>query len=282
MTLFAVFAGLLIVVVAFFLLPPLWLGTRPAGSAAERKDANLAIFRDQLAELEREKGEGTLAEADFEQARRELQHRLLAEVQTDAGATEASHRPSRKAAFALVVALPLLGMGGYALLGNPAALDPARTTPPQQVSGEQIADMVVKLAERLKANPGDMQGWIMLARSYKALGRYAEAAEAYAKAEQAIAGDAGLLADYAEVLAMGGPDGTRSMRGKPRQLIEQALKLDAQNPHALLLAGAAAMEAGERKQAADYWEKLLPMVEPGSDIETTLRSSIDKLRQNAK
>lgn len=282
MTIFLVFAGLLIVVVAIFLLPPLWLGTRPAAAAAGRKEANLAIFRDQLAELEREKGEGTLAEADFEQARRELQHRLLAELPEDGANSDASHRPSRGAAVTLLVLVPLLGLGGYGLLGNPRALDPAQTAPRQQVTADQIEGMVAKLAEKLKANPDDMQGWIMLARSYKALGRYADAAEAFGKAEKVVGQDAGLLAEYAEMLAMSGPDGGRSMRGKPRRLLEQALKLDAQNPHALLLAGAAAMEEGDRKQAAAYWERLLPMVEPGSEIEATLRSSIDKLRQEAK
>lgn len=275
MTLFAVFAGLIVLVVAAFLLPPLWRGRRSA-TGADRQAANLAILRDQLAELEREKADGTLADADFEQARRELQQRLLAEVQPDADAPAADPgRPSRKAAIAVFVALPLLGLAGYGIMGNPRALDPAATAPRPQVTAEQIEAMVGKLAERLKANPDDMQGWLMLGRSYKAMGRNAEAAEAYGKAEKLILDDAGLLAEYAEALAMGGKDG---LRGKPRQLVERALKLDPENPHALFLAGAAAMEGGDKAKAVAYWEKLLPMVEPGSEVETMLRSSIDKLK----
>ena len=76
MTQFALFATLLVVVVAAFILPPLWLGLRVPKARADRKAAHLAIFRDQLAELEREKAEGSLAEADFDQAKRELQRRL--------------------------------------------------------------------------------------------------------------------------------------------------------------------------------------------------------------
>lgn len=136
--------------------------------------------------------------------------------------------------------------------------------------------MVARLAERLKANPDDMEGWLMLARSYKAMGRLAEAAEAYAKAEKVVVQDAGLLADYAETLAMANQSG---MQGKPRQLIDQALKLDPENAHALLLAGVAAMQAGNRAEALRHWEKLLPKVEPGSEIETMLKSSIEKLKQ---
>ncbi|EKE16779.1 MAG: hypothetical protein ACD_10C00803G0001, partial [uncultured bacterium] len=73
MTLFAIFAALLLALVAAFILPPLWLGIRSNDQTANRKATNLAIFRDQLAELEREKEEGTLADSEFEPARRELQ-----------------------------------------------------------------------------------------------------------------------------------------------------------------------------------------------------------------
>jgi cytochrome c-type biogenesis protein CcmH len=121
-----------------------------------------------------------------------------------------------------------------------------------------------------------MQGWIMLGRSYKAMGRYAEAAEAYGKAEKIVVQDPGLMTDYAEVLAMSNQN---RMLGKPKELIDRALKLEPENPQALLLAGVAAMQTGKRLEAAAYWEKLLPMVEPGSEMETMLKNSIAKLRQ---
>lgn len=273
---FAIFAVLLVAVVGGFLLPPLWFGQQPAPAGADRRATNLAIFRDQLAELERELGEGNLTTADYEQARRELQHRLLAEVDTGTPTVPASHAPSRPAAIALIVALPLLALIGYKQLGNPDALDPQRTAPRPAVSAAQIEGMVAKLADRLQANPEDLQGWLMLARSYKALGRPEDAAAAYGKAEKLVLEDASLLADYAEALAMSKGAG---FKGKPRQLIDRALKIDAHNAHALLLAGAAAMEAGNRQEAVGHWEKLLPMVEPGSEIATMLKDSIDRIKQ---
>ena len=274
MSLFALFAALLVLAAAAFLLPPLWRNRRPEASA-DRRSANLAIFRDQLAELEAEKIEGTLTEAHFEQARQELQRRLLDEVQPEQAA-DASQRPSRKTAISLAILLPAAALGLYGLLGSPEALDPNRTAPRPQMTADQVNDMVSKLAERLKANPDDLKGWVMLARSYKALGRHAEAAEAYGKAEPLVRQDAGLLADYAETLAMGSSTG---MRGKPRELVDQALKLDADNPHALLLAGAAAMQAGNRAEARTHWEKLLLQVEPGSQMETMLKDAVEKLKQ---
>ena len=146
------------------------------------------------------------------------------------------------------------------------------------MSPEQIEAMVAKLAARMEANPDDEQGWVMLARSYKVLGRPADAAKAYSHAEKLVATDASLSADYAEVLAMASDGG---LKGKPAKLVEQALRLDPANPHALFLAGAVAMEAGKPTQAADYWEKLLPLVEPGSEIESLLKSSIEKIRAGA-
>ncbi len=280
MTQFAIYATLLIVVVAAFILPPLWLGLRAPKSRADRKEANLAIFRDQLQELESEKSEGMLAEVDFEQARRELQRRLLEEVEPDAAttqATPASHAPTRKTAIAILLLLPVLALLGYGMLGKPQALDPTQSAARPKMTPEQINAMVAKLAERMQANPDDMQGWLMLARSYKTMGRYEEAADAYGKAEKLVNEDPDLLASYAETLAMASG---KDLQGKPSQLIARALKLDPKHPHSLFLAGAAAMEAGNAKQAITYWEALLPLVEPGSEIDQMLRSGIDKMKQS--
>lgn len=277
MTQFAIFATLLIVVVAAFILPPLWLGRRAPGARAGRQQANLAIFRDQLTELERERREGALADGDFEQARRELQRRLLEEIEPAADAPPPdAHAPSRKTAIAILVLLPIVAVVAYGMLGKPQALDPRQTAAQPKMTPEQIDAMVAKLAERMQANPDDLQGWLMLARSYKTLNRYEEAAAAYGKAEKVINDDPELLASYAETIAMASGQGLTS---KAAQLIERALKLDPQQPHALFLAGAAAMEAGDTEKAIAYWEALLPQVEPGSEIDRMLRGGIDKMKQ---
>jgi len=277
MTQLVIYATLLIVVVAAFLLPPLWLGLRRNETKASRKEANLAVFRDQLSELEREKTEGTLADADFDQARRELQRRLLEEVAPEAEeAGKATYGPSRKMAIALLLLLPVLALAAYGILGNPKALDPAQTAAAPKMTAEQISGMVARLAERMQANPDDMQGWLMLARSYKTMGRYEEAAAAYAKAEKVIDDDPELLASYAETIAMASGNG---LKGKPSQLIARALKIDPQHPHSLFLAGAAAMGAGDNRKGIAYWEALLPQVEPGSELDQMLRSGIDKMKQ---
>lgn len=280
MTVFAIIATLLIVVVSAFVLPPLWLGLRAPARPADRKEINLAIFRDQLAELEREKAEGELSDTDFEQARRELQRRLLEEVEPEgaSGVAQAAYGPSRKMAIAILMLLPPLALVGYSFLGDPKALDPTATpaVAQAQVTPEQINAMVAQLAAKMEANPDDMQGWLMLARSYKALGRFEEAVQAYGKAEKVVNETPDLLASYAEAVAMAGGKG---LLGKPQQLVEKALKIDPNHGHSLFLGGAAAMEAGDNKKGIAYWEKLLPQVEPGSEIEQMLKSGIDKMKQ---
>ncbi|MCE1182818.1 MAG: c-type cytochrome biogenesis protein CcmI [Rhodocyclales bacterium] len=277
MTQFFIFALLLSALAAAFIVPPLWRARQQKQDSTDRKAANLAIFRDQLAELEREKAEGSLAEADFAQAKSELQRRLLEEVEPGEGEGQAAQTaPARKLAVVMALLVPLLGLLGYGILGNPRALDPEARVARPQMTPEQIEGMVAKLAARMEANPDDPKGWIMLGRSYKSLGRYEDAAKAYSKAEKAIAEDPDLLASYAETIAMANGKG---LSGKPTQLIEQALKLDPQHGHSLFLAGAAAMERGDRKAGIAYWESLLPQVEPGSEIDQMLRDGIDKMKQ---
>ena len=271
MTTFIIAAALLVVVVLAILLPPLW---RAPGKAAgvDRRQANLEIFRSQLAELEDDRRQGALAPADFEQARRELQRRLLEEVPTEGAPAAATG--GRKTALALLFAIPLAAGAGYALLGKPEALDPLQTQ--ARVSPQQIEAMLAQLKGRLKNDPDDRKGWIVLARSYKAIGRYAEAAEAYSHGGELLDSDAVLLADYAEVLGQvhGG-----SLVGKPAELIARALKIDPDEPQALFLAGAAATDRQDFPAVVDYWGRLLLQLEPGSEDARSLEAAVDKARE---
>lgn len=281
MNVFVLLSALLVAAVTLRLLLPLLRPPKAAANAAnERREANLAIFRDQLGELERERAEASLSEEDFAQAKRELERRLLEEVQTEeaGNAIKTAAPPSRKTAIALLIALPLAAAAGYAILGNPRGLDPMQTQAQQRVSPEQIEGMVGKLAEKLKQNPDDANGWVMLARSYKVLGRYAEAADAYSHASTLVDKDAVLLADYAEMLAQAN-NGT--LQGKPTELIARALKLDPNEPQSLLLAGAAASDRRDFAAAAEYWDRLLPQLEPGSEEAASLEGAIGKARELA-
>ena len=183
----------------------------------------------------------------------------------------------------MVIALlvPLLAAGTYLLIGKPQALSPLATMPPGQMTPEKIQSMVTSLAERLKSNPGDAQGWVMLARSYKSLGRNAEAAEAYGKGESAMEGDPDLLTDYADLLAMlaGG-----SLDGKPLALINKALHADPDHVLALWLAGTAAFNRRDYPDAVIFWERAVRVLPEGSEDGRMLSESVAeaKRRSNVK
>jgi cytochrome c-type biogenesis protein CcmH len=272
MTVFILCAALLVAAALAILLPPLWRGASVGSASADRREANLAIFRDQWAELAREKAEGSLAGADFAQAERELRRRLLEEIPADsADARVGVGGTSRKTAMLLVLLLPLLAVGGYLLLGTPQALNPLATALPGKMTPEQIQGMVVGLAERLKAKPDDTEGWLMLARSYKTLGRSAEAAEIYARVEPAMAEDPDFLADYADLLAMlaGG-----NLDGKPMALVDRALHLDPNHVVALWLAGTASFDKGGYADAVIFWQRAVKLLSAESSDARTLNDGI--------
>lgn len=280
---FALFAGLLVVATLALLLPPLLrrgqaAKQRSANAEHARSAANLAILRDQLAELQEERAEGTLAAADLSQAEGELKRRLLEEATPAvAGDSAAPRQPARKTAIALVLLLPLLAFLGYGLFGNPKALDPQARVEPK-ITAAQIEGMVAKLSAKLKANPDDAKGWVMLARSYKVLHRFAEANEAYGHAGQLTDNDPALLTDWAEVAARAAGG---KFAGQPEQLLARALKLNPEEPQALMMGAVAASQRGDHATAVKYWEKILPLVEPGSDDAQALKEAIAQAKQAA-
>lgn len=282
MTLFWVIAGLLMAGALAFVVPPLLGGRRRKAGPGSREQANVEILRDQLRELDADLAAGTISRDQFDQARREIEQRVLEDA---AAAPTAATAPGhgRIAAVVVGIAIPVLAVAIYLALGNPKALDPrmaasgtAKEQAAHEITPEQIAAMVENLAQRMKANPENVEGWVMLARSYNAMQRFPEAAQAYAQAIRRQPNNAQLLADYADALAM--VQG-RSLEGEPEKLIQRALEADPDNLKALLLAGTVAFDRQDFKQAVSHWQKAQGMVPPESDIARAIGDSIAEARQ---
>ncbi len=275
MTLFWVYAALLAGVALAFLLTPLMRGRAKAGAAPSRAASNLTVFQDQLAELDADLAAGTIGREQWEAARGDLQRGLLEDVGTPAAGAAAPVRRSGAAAIAIGIALPLVSVLMYLGLGSPQGLDPRKESAaqgaPHQLSKEQIESMAARLAQRLESNPDDGEGWIMLARTYSTLGRFAEAAGAYARAEAKFPQDAQLLADQADSLAMAQG---QSLQGKPEALVRRALLADGNNLKALALAGTVEFEKSEFAKAVEYWRRMLPLLPPDSEMMDSVRASI--------
>lgn len=171
---------------------------------ALRAEVNLMVLRDQLRELDADLAAGTIDAAAHASSRRDLELRVAEDVRPDPALAIAA--PERAMALALGLALPLAAGALYLFLGSPGGLDSASVSAardkPHAVTAEQIENMVARLAQRVKDAPDDVAARGMLARSYNALGRFSEAADVYAALLKLVPGNAELLADYADTLAM--------------------------------------------------------------------------------
>ena len=252
------------------LLVPLWRG-RASTHAADRRKVNLEIFRDQLQELDNDRQNGLLSAADFAQAKSELQRRLLDETAEANSAAEAGRRSQPPVWLAAL--LPIAAVALYVQLGNPQAVEPQAAQGHAQA--QELDAMLGKLVDRLKANPDDAKGWVMLARSYKALGRFDEAIDAYARGTAIVDTDAYLLADYAEAIVQ---SNSGRFNAKADALVARALKIDANSMLALFLAGNSANDREDYTAAITHWERLLPQLEPGSEDAEAVENAIDKAR----
>jgi cytochrome c-type biogenesis protein CcmH len=272
MTSFIIAAGLLTLVV---LAIPLYFVLRRRASVSDnRKALNAAVYRDQLAELERERSEGSLEEADFNQARDELERRILEDTATPAEVTDTTH--GRRAALAMIVAIPVIAVAMYAWRGNIEVFNPQQ---PPQVTEDKVREMVDTLAAKLAKNPDNPQGWAMLARSYMTLERPADAVEAFSHIEKQMENDPQLMADYAEALVASGKDEGFAKAGL---WASRALALEPGNAKALYLSGGIAFAAKDYRKALANWEKLMPLVEPGSEDAKFVLSSINQARAMLK
>ena len=270
MTAFWVIAVLLAAGALAFVLPPL-LGRRRTAPAPANDATNVAVYRDQLRELEADLAAGTLARDQYDEARRELEARLLDDVRGSGTGARAA-KPGRLAAVAAGFAIPLVAILLYFAVGTPNALLPQPAGGNgHAITRQQIESMVDRLAARMTENPDDATGWVMLGRSYAVLDRYPEAVSAYANAVRRSPPDAQLLADYADALAMAQG---RRLQGEPERIIAQALNVDPKNVKALALAGTVAFEKKDFRGAIAHWRKILEVVPPDSDMADSIRDSI--------
>jgi len=276
MTPFWLLAAALVAACMAVLLRPLLrerLPSRDGGAVAAGE-----VYRAQLQELDADLQHGTLDAGQRSRAQDELGRRLLDDEAPVAAAADGGASRSVRLAALLLAAIPSAAILLYLQLGNPMALwhpgDPASGAG-HELSNAQVEALVNQLAQRLRAEPDDAQGWYMLARSYAAMERPADAAAAYAKAVALVPDDAMLRADYADVLAS--VDGG-SLQGAARVQIERALAIDPAQPKALALAASAALQRGDKPTAIALWDRLYRILPPDSQAAARVSASLAQAR----
>lgn len=260
LTLFLSLALTLVAGVLLVLCRAMWRASRQQHQVAvDPARANAEVYREQLAELEREYAQGTLSAQSYQQTRDELTRRLLEDVQTPrvpgvAAAVMAPSRWVRTTLASFVVVIPVATLLAYGVLGQPAGLDPAalaQSEPHEAVDPKKMAEMVEKLERRLLEDPNQLQGWVMLGRVRRAMGQFEAAGQAYAKA-LALSSDDDVAIERAEVLAQAKQG---SFEGEPWKIIEAVLRANPDQLSALLLAGSAAYSEGRYEHALKHWQR---------------------------
>jgi cytochrome c-type biogenesis protein CcmH len=280
---------------AFVVLPLLL--ARAKSEPVSDAGSNVAIFKSQRRELDDELNRGAINEAEHSAALSELSSRVADEVPAQqavsSGIATLIKRPWWLVA-GCAIAMPLFAFLLYGKIGTPQAIDMTAATPahgaasggmPGEQMGtggsdspipdKQIMAMVDTLAQKMAQNPGDPKGWILLARSQNALGRFAEASAAFERAVALTPKDAQLLADYADATVMA-QDGR--FEGKPYALIKQSLKIDPNGMKALALAGTAELRMGNRAASLVHWEKLKTLVAKDSPDYREVESIIEEVK----
>ena len=247
----------------------------------------IPALRQKLQQLKALHDEGTLGAEAYTSAKAALERELLDQVMAQpAGTASASAaptpRPSKNLLGGLSVAVLALAVSGYLGFGSPGmpSAGPPGSAPvaeaaQQDMTEAQFIAAVEQLATRLAQEPGNGEGWGLLARSYVRMGRHADAVPAFAKAVAIVGDDPSLLVDYADALAM---KNERVLEGEPLALVERALKADPDNAKALALAGTAAFNRKDYKTAVAQWERLAKVSPPDSPFLAQLQGSVDEAR----
>jgi cytochrome c-type biogenesis protein CcmH len=255
----------------------LWvlLRERKPVTQASQANANAKVYRDQILDLDREHDSGHISDQEWQQSRDELSLRLLEDTSAVDDPAAKAEKPAIWTAVVLAVALPLGSMGMYMWVGQPEALNPLALKTPDQVDPKDLAKMAQTLAEKLKDKPDNLQGWVMLGRTYRTLENFDAALRAYDSALK-LSADDDLKLERIEVIAM---QRQGQFEGEPWNVIREILQRDPQHFGALLTAGTASYAEGKFADALKYWEQARKPLDANNPDLEGLESAIATVRE---
>jgi len=288
MTSFWVISGIFIVIALLFIIPTLLRNRDTQLEYIEHDAVNITVYRDQIAELDNDLENDILTQEQYNKSKQELQQRMLQDVSQREKMIIKKNKKVQNIAISTFIALtlPLAAVFLYMVIGDTRGLLPqaqlANATQMNRGSGsdspaghDNFSSVLENLIARLEKNPEDIEGWVMLGRTYAIMERYIDASNTYAKLVELVPNNPQILSDYADVLAM---KNQGSLTGKPTELIYEALRIDPQYPKALALAGTIEFEQEKYEQAAAHWEKLLEVIPADSQLAKSVKASIDEAK----
>jgi cytochrome c-type biogenesis protein CcmH len=253
---FWIIAGSLVLVALILLLTPL---VRGAGRASDQGESVVALFRRQLSNLETEIAQGRLDPEEAADTRAEITRRMLAAADQESddlrrGGGRSSEMPWRiGAAVGIAGLLPAAALAVYAAVGTPAAIDPARGA---AAAGEgphdraELAAAAEQLKERLQREPGHVEGWVLLGRTFASLERFADARQAYDQAIALAPNEPRLHAELGELIVL-------TARGVVAPEAQAEFAKAGDDPRARFYGAEAALQRGDREAAKSALKALL-------------------------
>jgi cytochrome c-type biogenesis protein CcmH len=265
MSVWPVLVAMTAVALALLLIPLL----RARGPAQREGGFDMAVYRDQMREAERDAERGTLSPDEAETAKAEIGRRLLRaadDAGVDAAAVPTRAGPRWASVIVVAIAIPAIALGIYVNVGSPQ-LDGqshaeradigAKEDGPQSGSPEDepqsMEAAVDALAQRMRDEPHRLDGWLLLGRSYMALQRFDSAAEAYRHAVALARGRPDVSAFHGEALvaANGG-----TVTEEAAKAFAFALERNPFEPKSLYYTGSARAQRGDLRGAVQSWADL--------------------------
>lgn len=247
---------------------------------------NVALSRERLDELKQERDAGLLSSTQYEEARHELEQQLAVDLAGGEAQVGQGRVGSVMVGLGAVASL-VVAVGVYLMVGEPAFVTKPSVAEQraaheaqqrQQQNGERpsVEQMVAGLAARLEEQPDDLEGWIMLGRSYAFMERWEDSVNAYSRAFALNQEDPQVMVEYATTLAAANDN---SFAGRPIAMLEQAVEMAPDNDQASFALGFARYQAGDYQQALSLWEALEKRVPAGSQRAEILALQLRNVRE---
>ncbi len=276
---FWIFAVLLIILALAIILPPLF--KKMALETNQRRDQNIQIAKEQLAELETAFANNEMQRDDYLARRDELEQALYSDAGAEDTIKKEYAKPNIISTLFIALLIPAIAFGMYAKYGNSDAADPetaktARKVPMTADGKPDIDAMVSGLRNKLDANPDNAEGWYMLGRSYMALNRYKDAVYAYEQLFKLEPNDAKVMLFLADASSMANKG---DISGRPAELIEKSLQLEPNSVTGLWLGGMVASQQKQYAKAIQRWGTLIPLLKKQPEQIVEVRQMIAEAKR---
>ncbi|MCO6411271.1 MAG: c-type cytochrome biogenesis protein CcmI [Thiogranum sp.] len=234
-------------------------------TSIDQNQLNTAVIREQLRELQADLDAGKLDQASWNAAKTDLERELLNQLDDGNEGTAAAPRSGRWAVGLVGLLVPLVAVLLYLQLGAVDFQERRELTAAAQgadADGHPLVAMVAQLSQRMRENPDQLEGWLLLARSYAALNQFDNALEAYAQARRLVGDQPELLIDSADMLVMASGGQFTDEVGA---LLDQALSVQPDNAKGLWLKGHWKFRNNDIQGAIDNWKKAAAQLPPDSE-----------------